>query len=78
MAPRSTDIHCVSREFVHEQLLAFSKRPRKKQGGPRMVMKMVVSKTSTTTGRRRRYPEANHVCVVRRTGVQSTEMYRGW
>ena len=39
----------------------------------RMVMKMVVSKTLTTTGRRRlrrRYPEANHVCVVRRTGVQ--------
>jgi hypothetical protein len=37
------------------------------------ALKMVVSKTSTTTGRRRlrrRYPEANHVCVVRRTGVQ--------
>jgi hypothetical protein len=36
-------------------------------------MKMVVSKTSTTTGRRRlrrRFPEANNVCVVRRTGVQ--------
>jgi hypothetical protein len=39
----------------------------------RMVIQMVVSKTSTTTGRRRlrrRYPEANHVCVVRRMGVQ--------
>jgi hypothetical protein len=42
----------------------FSKRPRKKDGDTDGGV--YKTSTTTTTGWRRRYPEANHVCVVRR------------